>query len=177
MRAYTPSGALVTRWSETDGDGSFDVGGLSTGAYRLLVSGGTCGIGADLHYDAGAPSRLTEDAALADPLAVGLGTPTAVPGDLVVEELRNLVRPTIAGEAQAGELLSADPGAWSPADVTFSYRWYADGVLLAGATGPSYTPGTDQVGSRIRVRVIASKAGYADAVRSSTPTAPVTSAP
>ncbi len=177
VRAYTPSGTLVTRWSETDGDGSFDVGGLSTGSYRLLVSAGTCGIGADLHYDAGAPSRLTEDAALADPLAVALGTPTAVPGDLVVEELRNLVRPTIAGEAQAGQPLSADPGAWSPADVTFSYRWYADGVLLAGATGPSFTPGTDQVGSRIRVRVIASKAGYANAVRSSTPTAPVTSAP
>ena len=56
-------------------------------------------------------------------------------------------------------------------------RWYADGVLLPGATGPSYTPTMDQVGSRIRVRVIASKAGYPNAGRTSAPTAPVTSGP
>ncbi len=178
VRGYTPNGALVTRWSETDGSGSFDVGGLTTGAYRLLVSGGTCGIArADLHYDAGAPSRLTEDASLADPLAVALGAPTAVSGDLVITQIRNMAPPSIAGEARAGELLSADPGTWSPPDVVFSYRWYADGVHVPGATGPSYTPTTGQVGSRIRVRVIASKAGYPDAARTSVPTAPVASGP
>jgi hypothetical protein len=176
VRAHTPDGALVTRWSETGGGGAFDVGGLTTGSYRLLVSGGTCGIGrADLHFDAGAPSRLTEDASLADPLAVVVGTPTAVPGDLVIAQLRNLAPPSISGEARAGEPLSADPGTWSPADVTFSYRWYASGVQLPGATGPSYTPSMDQVGSSIRVRVIASKAGYANASRISDPTARVAS--
>lgn len=178
VRGHTPDGALVTRWSETDGGGWFDVGGLTTGSYHLLVSGGRCGIGrADLHFDAGAPSRLTEEASLADPLAVVLGAPTAVSGDLVITQLRNLVPPSIAGEARAGELLSADPGTWSPADVTFSYRWYADGVQLPGGTGSSYTPSTDQVGSRIRVRVIASKADYANAGRTSDPTAPVASGP
>ncbi len=35
VRAHTPDGALVTRWSETDGGGLFDVGGLTTGSYRL----------------------------------------------------------------------------------------------------------------------------------------------
>jgi hypothetical protein len=178
MRAYTTNGALVTRWSETDGAGRFDVGGLSTGSYRLLVSAGTCGIGrADLHFDAGAPSRLTVDASLADPLAVVIGAPTAASGDLVVTQLRNLAPPSIAGEARAGELLSADPGTWSPADVTFSYRWYAGGVPLPGATGSSYTPTLDQVGSRFRVQVTASKAGYPNASRISAPTAPVASGP
>ena len=84
MRAYTPDGALVTRWDETDAGGLFDVGGLTTGSYRLLVSATTCGIGGnDLYYDAGDPSRLTRDASLADPLAVVVGSPTAVSGDLV----------------------------------------------------------------------------------------------
>jgi Carboxypeptidase regulatory-like domain len=176
VRGHTPDGALVTRWSETDAGGWFDVGGLTTGSYRLVVSGDTCGIGrADLHYDADAPSRLTEDASFADPLGVVLGAPTAVDGDLVITQLRNLAPPSIAGTARAGEPLSADPGTWAPADVTFSYRWYADGVELPGATGPAYTPGMDQVGSRIRVRVIASKAGYANAGRTSDPTAPVVS--
>ena len=137
VRAHTPNGALVTRWSETDGGGWFDVGGLTTGSYHLLVSGGTCGIRrADLHFDAGAPSRLTEDASLADPLAVVLGAPTAVSGDLVITQLRNLAPPSISGKARAGELLSADPGTWSPADVSFSYRWYADGVAPAGRDRP-----------------------------------------
>ncbi len=176
VRAHTPDGALVTRWSETAGDGSFDVGGLTTGSYRLLVSGGTCGIGpADLHYDTGAVSRLTEDASLADPLAVVLGAPTAVPGDLVVTQLRNLAPPSITGEARVGQPLSADPGSWSPADVTFSYRWSADGVQVSGATDSSFVPTVDQVGTRIRVRVIASKTGYEDARRSSASTASVTS--
>ena len=133
VRGYTLDGGLVTRWSETDGSGSFDVGGLTTGSYRLLVSGGTCGIGsADLHYDAGAPSRLTRNASLADPLAVVLGHATAVSGDLVITQLRNLTPPSIAGTASVGEPLSADPGTWSPADLTFSYRWYADGVEVPG---------------------------------------------
>jgi hypothetical protein len=178
MRGHTPDGSLVTRWSETNSDGSFDVGGLTTGSYRLLVTGSTCGIGsADLHFDADAPSRLTRNATLADPLAVVLGAPTVVPRDLVITQPRNLEPPAIAGPPRAGEPLSADPGAWSPADVTFSYRWSADGALLPGATGPSYTPTIDQVGTRIRVRVIASKPGYTDAARTSAPTAPVASGP
>jgi hypothetical protein len=165
----------VTRWSETDAAGSFDVGGLTTGSYRVLVSGGSCGIGpGDLHYDADAPSQLTDDALLADPLAVVVGSPTAIAGDLMVTQLRNVVAPSIAGEPRVGELLSADPGTWAPADVAFSYRWYADGVQVPGAVGPSYAPTADQVGSRIRVRVTASKAGYPDAGRNSASTARVT---
>ena len=96
-------------------------------------------------------------------------------GDLVITQLRNLAPPSIAGEARVGEPLSADPGTWSPADATFSYAWYADGVHLLGASGPTYTPSTGQVGSRIRVRVAASKAGYGTAGRASGPTAPVDS--
>ena len=168
----------MTRWSETDGGGWFDVGGLTTGSYHLLVSGGTCGTGApDRHFDAGAPSRLTANAALADPLAVVLGAPTDVGGDLVITQLRNLALPSIAGQARVGELLSADPGTWSPADVTLSYRWYADEVELPGATGPSYTPSIDEVGKRIRVRVTASKDGYANAGRPSFSTARVAPGP
>ena len=84
VRAYTPDGALVPRWDETDAGGLFDVGGLTTGSYRLVISAGTCEIGGnDLYYKAGDPSRLTADASLADPLAVVVGSPTAVSGDLV----------------------------------------------------------------------------------------------
>ena len=176
VRGYTPDGSLVTRWSDTDEDGWFDIGGFTRGSYYLAVNGGSCGISdADLFYDADAPSRLTENASLADPLTVALGVPTAVAGDLEIAQLRNLVAPSISGIAQVGQPLTADPGTWSPAGVNFSYRWYADGVLLAGENGPSYTPGTDQIGTRIRVRAIASLAGYATTGRTSPSTERVTS--
>ncbi len=166
VRGYTPDGSLVTRWSDTDEDGWFDVGGFTRGSYYLAVSGGSCGISAaDLFFDAGAPSQLTENASLADPLAVALGVPTAVAGDLEITQLRNLVPPSISGTPQVGQPLTADPGTWSPAGVNFTYRWYADGVLVPGENDESFTPGTDQIGTRIRVRAIASLAGYATAGR------------
>ena len=57
VRAYTPDGALVPRWDETDAGGLFDVGGLTTGSYRLVISAGTCEIGGnDPYYKAGDPS-------------------------------------------------------------------------------------------------------------------------
>lgn len=178
VRADTPDGALVTREGETNAGGGFDVGGLSTGAYRLRISGGSCGIGRDdLYFDAGSPSQLTADPALADPVHAVLGQATAVSGDLVITQLRNLEAPSIGGTPRVGRRLSADAGSWSPPDVTFAYRWYAHGALLAGATRPWYRPSIDQVGSRIRVQVTASKTGYPAASRTSAPTAPIASGP
>ncbi|HYH62161.1 MAG TPA: hypothetical protein VD766_09875, partial [Solirubrobacterales bacterium] len=174
VRAYTPSGSLVTRWSDTDEDGWFDVGGLTKGAYYLAVGAGTCGISpTDLHFDAGQPSRLTGNAALADPLSVALGVATPVPGDLVITQLRNLAPPLVEGAPRAGQPLSANPGTWVPSGANFAYRWYADGLLVPGEQGQAYTPGASQVGKRIRVRVFASKAGYTDAGRTSASTARV----
>ena len=93
LRAYTADGSLVTRWSRSGADGSFDVGGLSTGSYRLLISARTCGLGrSDLHLDLGPPQRLTMDASRADPLGVVIGSPTAVPGSLVITQPRDAGR-------------------------------------------------------------------------------------
>ena len=70
LRAYTADGSLVTRSSRSGADGSFDVGGLSTGSYRLLVSARTCGLGrASLHLDTGPPPRLVGDPAARRPAA------------------------------------------------------------------------------------------------------------
>jgi hypothetical protein len=98
-----------------------------------------------------------------------------VPEDLVITQVRNLALPSIIGEARAGEALHADPGSWLPADASFSYRWYADGAHLPRATGPSYTPSIGQVGSRILVRVIASRVGYSNTARASRSTTRVVS--
>ena len=69
--------------------------------------------------------------------------------------------PVIAGTARVGETLSASAAGIADADglvgATFAWQWLAgeDGAQtpIAGATGPSYTPGAAEEGKPVRVRV------------------------
>ncbi|WGL52826.1 glycoside hydrolase family 3 N-terminal domain-containing protein [Nocardioides sp. BP30] len=74
----------------------------------------------------------------------------------------NTTLPSIAGTAQVGQTLTANPGAWSVQGVTPSYQWKADGSSIEGATGATYVPTADVLGKAITVTVTVSKAGYAD---------------
>ena len=107
---------------------------------------------------------------------MAVGTPTAVSGDLVVTELRNLTPPSI-GDGPRGRAAYRRPRDLVAGRRHGVLKWIADGAVVAGATGPSYTPTAGQVGSRIRVRVVAAKPGYADAARTSAATAPVAGGP
>ncbi len=80
--------------------------------------------------------------------------------------------PTIAGTARVGTTLTANPGAWSPIP-SFAYQWLADGVAVAGATQPQFTPQAAQRTKRISVRVTGSITGYPTTIRTSAQTAPV----
>ena len=69
--------------------------------------------------------------------------------------------PVIAGTARVGETLTASAAGIADADglvgATFAWQWLAgeDGAQtpIAGATGPSYTPGAAEEGKPVRVRV------------------------
>lgn len=65
-----------------------------------------------------------------------------------------------------GRTLTAVPGTWSPA-ANLRYRWYANGVSIAGATAPTYTVPSAAAGKRITVKVAASRSGYAETKRTS----------
>ena len=71
--------------------------------------------------------------------------------------------PAIAGAAQAGQTLTADPGTWSgAAPLSYGYAWRrcdGDGescTAIAGATARSYSLGSSDIGSTLRVTVTAS---------------------
>ncbi len=83
----------------------------------------------------------------------------------------NLVKPSVSGMAKVGTMLTASPGKWSPADATISFRWRADGVGIAGATGATFTPTPAQEGKMLSVRVTAARLGYptTSVVSASTP--------
>ena len=81
-------------------------------------------------------------------------------------------RPTIVGTPRVGSALVAKAGTWS-ATAEYSYRWYAGGVAVPGATGRTFTPTAAQRGKTVYVRVTARKAGYTTAAAVSTGTTAV----
>lgn len=81
--------------------------------------------------------------------------------------------PTITGNPQAGQVLTAQPGTWAPS-ATFSYQWYRDGKAITGATKAKYTLTAADYQHAITVRTVASRAGYQSAATTSKATAPIT---
>jgi hypothetical protein len=65
----------------------------------------------------------------------------------------------IAGKAKVGMTLVAKAGAWAPRP-SLSYRWYAGGRLVKGATGARLRLTAKQVGSKVKVVVSGTLPGY-----------------
>src|SRR3954454_13702936 len=81
-------------------------------------------------------------------------TPSVAPGVFVSSGA-----PTVSGTPQVGVQLSATTGVWSPAG-TYTFRWYADGTVIDGATASTFTPTAAQLGDKLRVKVTAAAPGY-----------------
>lgn len=80
----------------------------------------------------GSPSGLEANAA---PVVVAGADVTGV--DIVFGTIgvQNLVRPWVTGLADPGSTLTANPGTWSPVDVTFTYVWqYLNGTTWTTIT-------------------------------------------
>jgi hypothetical protein len=132
----------------------------TTSVPRLKLPGGTYGrrivvrVGATLEY-----SSLTWSPQSAPSAAIAIGTLSGT-------------RPTISGTRKVGRRLTAVRGTWT-AGTTFSYRWYANGHAISGATGRTFTPKTRHAGKRVSVRVTGRQAGYRTLARTSALTRPI----
>jgi hypothetical protein len=71
----------------------------------------------------------------------------------------NKKAPTITGTPKVGSKLTANPGTWSPKNVTFAYQWLSNGDPISGATSSKYTVKSADVGKSLSVRVTATAAG------------------
>ena len=83
----------------------------------------------------------------------------------------------VAGSVRVSETLTVDISGVDDGngldDVSFSYQWLVDDVAIEGATDSSYTPGADDLGREIKVRVsFSDDDGYAE-TRTSAATSPV----
>ncbi|WP_213815798.1 hypothetical protein [Glaciihabitans sp. dw_435] len=81
--------------------------------------------------------------------------------------------PHVVGTPAVGSVLTASAGVWAPKGVALSYRWRVNGVLLAKASGRTYTIPAAARGKVISVTVTGTKKGYYPASRTSPATARV----
>jgi len=82
--------------------------------------------------------------------------------------------PSILGEAEVGQTLTAVPGLWTQGS-SLNYQWERDDNPISGATEASYLVAIDDIGTQITVSVRGRKAGYTTVTvqSSSTPSVPV----
>src|SRR5205814_7387977 len=73
--------------------------------------------------------------------------------------------PKVSGTAEMGRQLTASTGSWSNEPTSYAYEWLrcnSSGAAcspIAGAASSTYLVVERDVGSRLRVRVVASNAG------------------
>ena len=82
----------------------------------------------------------------------------------VDKSFTNTKAPEVAGEANVGALLTADPGAWKPKPKRIAYQWTANGTAIVGATAQTYTPAPDDLGKRLSVTVTALRGKLNDGI-------------
>ena len=84
----------------------------------------------------------------------------------------NTARPSITGDAQVGEALTAQDGTWTNTPTSFAYQWQrcdSDGTgcaAISGATGKTYGVRLVDLGFRLRVEVTARNSGGAGSATS-----------
>jgi hypothetical protein len=104
------------------------------------------------------------------------GHPSATKVSAATGRVATAATPKISGTAVAGGTLTAAAGTWTTG-TTLSYRWYADGVAISGATGRTYKIPSSLRDKKITVRVTGKKSGYATVTKTSAATARVQVAP
>ena len=151
----------------------------SSGANCSPITGATAQTYTLLEADVGHTIRVQETASNPG----GAGTPAvSSPTGVVVAPVPvpvNTAPPTITGTAQQGQTLTEHNGAWENSPTSFTYQWQqcdtsgANCSPITGSTAQTYALGSADVGSTLRVTVIASNAGGSSTPVSSAQTAVV----
>lgn len=72
----------------------------------------------------------------------------------------NTTKPSVSGTPKVGQAVNAAGGSWSPTGNTFKYQWLTNGTTIAGATAKTFTPLAGHAGTKLALKVTASRSGY-----------------
>lgn len=101
-------------------------------------------------------------------------TATSLPSAAVVPgTISNTSAPTIYGDLRVGRTVGVNAGSWTPSGVAWSYRWFADGVLIPGLTTKTFVVDRTLYGKTLKAEVTGTKPGYTSAVGVSATSAPI----
>lgn len=171
-----PVQAYATQWNRCDSAGAncTAIGGATSTTYAPVAAD----VGSKLRVSVTASNKRGSTTATSDPTAAVQAASSSSP-----VAPTNTAAPTVSGTAQQGKTLTAAAGTWNGTQpLAYGYQWKrcdssgSTCSALSGATSQSYTLGSADVNSTMRVDVTASNtAGASTATSSPTPT--VTSAP
>ena len=163
------------QWRRCDpaGTACTDIGPATTATYLLQAAD----IGSTLRLqviasNAGGPSTPATSAQSA---VVTAALPPQVPA--------NTALPAVAGSAVEGQTVSGSTGSWANTPTSYAYQWRRCDTAgtactdIGSATASSYLLQAADIGSTLRVRVVASNAAGPSAPADSAQTAVVTAAP
>jgi len=161
----TPAPTFAYQWlrcppsgGAPDGSDCATIGGVTTTSY-VVASG-----------DVGFRLRVKVTATNSDGQAAAASNATAAVTTQAGPP--NTAPPTITGSTVVGEVLTASPGTWTGAGITFAYLWSRCDTTGAGcvdittATQSTYTLVTADAGKTLRVKVTGTNASGSNSVTS-----------
>ncbi len=166
-------------FADLDSAGRFQFTGVAFGDYHLLIqrdNGLICRSPVDTPY-VSQEYRFNGDDGNSTTFSVSSAAPNKTLLDVVMlrpGELYAITSPAITGRAVVGATLTASAARWTPAPVTVTRQWKANGVAIAGATGSTLVVPASALGKTVTVTESATKAGFTPASKTSAPTAAVT---
>jgi hypothetical protein len=133
---------------------------------RYTVVAGDLGKKLSVTVTATIPGYTNTDVSSAATTAVVAGTFSLTP------------TPTVTGDAQVGETLTAVPGTWN-AGATLTYRWkrFGSTAVISTSTDGRYTPVNADIGKTLTVTVTATRTGFTAASKISAATVKVIGSP
>lgn len=94
---------------------------------------------------------------------------TSIATSAIEAALTNTPVPTISGTAKVASVLTGTVGSWD-GGVTTAIQWLRDGEEIAGATTSNYSVLSQDVGTRISLRITGTKVGATTVIQTSEPT-------
>ena len=168
----SPAPTFTYQWQRCDTQGAncSNIGGATNPTYTLV----TADVGSTIDVQVTGNNPSGQATATSQPTSSIAAAPTPP---------ANTGSPTVSGTPTEGQLLTASPGTWtgSPAP-TFTYQWQrcdtqgANCSNIGGATNPTYTLVTADVGSTIDVQVTGNNPS-GQATATSQPTSSIAAAP
>jgi hypothetical protein len=151
---WTPSASLGYQW-KADG---IDITGAKSSTYTLQASERAKRITVTVTGQRSGYATVARTSA--GTAAVDYGLFTATP------------TPTISGTLRVGQVLTANPGTWSPS-ASLSYQWKASGIAITGATARTYTLKAADRTKKLTVTVTGRRSGFVTVAKSSAATGAV----